>query len=103
MTKRSYTAAVLKGIDKALREQSAAAPAAKDAIEVRLLLSIDRREDSEAALDTARLAVELQGRGVVGIDLSGEGILSDTVHLAVPPAVGQSRPHHSNLGTLRLF
>lgn len=71
MTKRSYTAAVLKGIDKALREQSAAAPAAKDAIEVRLLLSIDRREDSEAALDTARLAVELQGRGVVGIDLSG--------------------------------
>lgn len=71
MTKRSYTEAVLKGIDEALAAQTAAAPAPINAIEVRLLLSIDRREDREAALDTARLAVELKGQGVVGLDLSG--------------------------------
>lgn len=71
MTKRSYTEAVLKGIDEARAEQTAAAPSPCNAIEARLLLSIDRREGSKAALDTARLAVELQPRGVVGLDLSG--------------------------------
>lgn len=40
-------------------------------ITVRLLLSIDRREDTAAAHETVQLAVELQSRGVVGIDLSG--------------------------------
>lgn len=38
---------------------------------VRLLLSIDRREDGEAAMETVKLAAELQGQGVVGVDLSG--------------------------------
>ncbi len=38
---------------------------------VRLLLSIDRREDAMAALETVELARRLRGRGVVGIDLSG--------------------------------
>lgn len=71
MTKRSYTEAVLKGINEALAAQTAAAPPPNNAIEARLLLSIDRREDTEAALGTARLAVELRGQGVVGLDLSG--------------------------------
>lgn len=38
---------------------------------VRLLLSIDRREGSDAALETVKLAAELQAEGVVGVDLSG--------------------------------
>lgn len=46
-------------------------------IQVRLLLSIDRRQSAEEALDTARLAVRLRDEGVVGLDLSGN------------PAVGQ--------------
>ena len=38
---------------------------------VKLLLSIDRREDTIAAMETVRLAAELQEEGVVGVDLSG--------------------------------
>lgn len=38
---------------------------------VRLLLSIDRREDAAAAMATVQLAAELQPQGVDGIDLSG--------------------------------
>ncbi|KAG5234631.1 adenosine/AMP deaminase family protein [Salix suchowensis] len=38
---------------------------------VRLLLSIDRRETTEAAIETVKLALEMRGLGVVGIDLSG--------------------------------
>ena len=38
---------------------------------VKLLLSIDRREDSQAALKTVELARSFQSQGVVGIDLSG--------------------------------
>ena len=36
-----------------------------------VILSIDRRESTEQALDTVRLAAEHRQRGVVGIDLSG--------------------------------
>ena len=42
---------------------------------VRLLLSIDRREDGEAAMETVKLAAELKGQGVVGVDLSGNPTL----------------------------
>lgn len=42
---------------------------------VRLLLSIDRRESREAALQTVALAAELQDQGVVGVDLSGNPTL----------------------------
>ena len=38
---------------------------------VRLLLSIDRRESTEDAISTVRLAAALRHRGIVGIDLSG--------------------------------
>lgn len=38
---------------------------------VKLLLSIDRRESTQAALETVKLAAEFQKQGVVGIDLSG--------------------------------
>lgn len=48
-------------------------------ITVRLLLSIDRREDAAAALETVQLAASFSSQGVVGIDLSGN------------PTVGQWR------------
>ena len=41
------------------------------AILVKLLLSIDRREDISAAMRTVELAEKYQEQGVVGIDLSG--------------------------------
>jgi adenosine deaminase len=39
--------------------------------QARLLLSIDRREDTAGALETVELAARYMDRGVVGIDLSG--------------------------------
>lgn len=41
------------------------------AIVVRLLLSIDRRNPLDEALDTVRLAAEFKSTGVVGVDFSG--------------------------------
>lgn len=46
-------------------------------IYVRLLLSIDRRETLEAAMETVKLALELKDVGVVGIDLSGHPKVGD--------------------------
>lgn len=40
-------------------------------IYVRLLLSIDRRETTAAAMETVQLALDMRKQGVVGIDLSG--------------------------------
>ncbi|PON38398.1 Adenosine/AMP deaminase domain containing protein [Parasponia andersonii] len=50
---------------------------ARKKIYVRLLLSIDRRETTEAAMETVRLALELRHVGVVGIDLSGNPIVGE--------------------------
>lgn len=68
MTKRSYTEAVLQGI---------AAATAACGTDCRLLLSIDRRESREAALETVELAAELMPQGIVGIDLSGNPELGE--------------------------
>ncbi|CAK8564357.1 unnamed protein product [Lathyrus sativus] len=46
---------------------------------VRLLLSIDRRETSEAAMETVMLALEMRHFGVVGIDLSGNPAVGEWV------------------------
>ena len=42
---------------------------------VGLLLSIDRRETAEEAMQTLALAEKFQGRGVAGLDLSGNPTL----------------------------
>ena len=44
-----------------------------------LLLSIDRRQSTEEALDTVRLGISLKDRGVVGIDLSGNPMVGVTL------------------------
>ncbi|KAF5728595.1 adenosine/AMP deaminase family protein [Tripterygium wilfordii] len=91
MSKRSYMEAVLEGlravsavdIDFAPKNMDTTSPMTaitksnacngtiKKKIYVRLLLSIDRRETTAAAMDTVKLALEMRRLGVVGIDLSG--------------------------------
>ncbi|KAJ1292263.1 hypothetical protein BS78_02G378600 [Paspalum vaginatum] len=97
MTKRSYMNAVVKGlkqveaVDVALfdsnfrtNETLNSQPAIeldgdkkKKKIYVRLLLSIDRRETTSAALDTVNLAMEMKDQGVIGIDLSGNPVVGE--------------------------
>ncbi|ONK65891.1 uncharacterized protein A4U43_C06F2040 [Asparagus officinalis] len=86
MTKRSYMKAVIDGLrdvdtvdvsfissDILINHTSEK----KKRIFVRLLLSIDRRETTEAAMETVDLAVEMKDLGVVGIDLSGNPIVGE--------------------------
>ncbi|KAJ4951900.1 hypothetical protein NE237_028732 [Protea cynaroides] len=46
-------------------------------IYVRLLLSIDRRETTAAAMETVQLALEMRDLGVVGLDLSGNPVVGE--------------------------
>jgi adenosine deaminase len=97
MSKRSYMEAVLEGlrsvsqvdVDFASRTLGDKSPSSsllmngtsngttKKKIYVRLLLSIDRRETIESAMETVNLAIEMKSLGVVGIDLSGNPIVGD--------------------------
>ncbi|XP_074270112.1 N6-mAMP deaminase [Silene latifolia] len=96
MTKRSYVEAVIEGLRGVCAVDIDFAPAdielekwdatcmnnasnglTRKKIYVRLLLSIDRRETLEAALETVKLALEMRGNGVVGIDLSGNPRVGD--------------------------
>ncbi|KAJ6807104.1 adenosine deaminase-like protein [Iris pallida] len=96
MTKRSYMEAVIKGLraietvsvyflntDDSTDNSIEAIPtndihgAKKKNIYVRLLLSIDRRETTAAAMETVDLALELKDLGVVGIDLSGNPVVGE--------------------------
>ncbi|KAL1320236.1 hypothetical protein AAHE18_14G041900 [Arachis hypogaea] len=70
MTKGSYIEAVLEGL-------SPNNGSSRKRIYVRLLLSIDRRETTEAAMETVKLALEMKQFGVVGIDLSGNPLVGD--------------------------
>ncbi|XP_006658069.1 N6-mAMP deaminase [Oryza brachyantha] len=97
MTKQSYMNAVIKGLkaveavevvlfdsnsrtDKPLTcapSSELGGDVSKKKIYVKLLLSIDRRETTLAALDTVNLAMEMKDQGVIGIDLSGNPVVGE--------------------------
>ncbi|KAG4956234.1 hypothetical protein JHK85_042614 [Glycine max] len=94
MSKHSYVEAVLKGLRSITSVDVDFIPHCEDSktlftpapvinghvrkkIFVRLLLSIDRRETTEAAMETVKLALEMRPYGVVGIDLSGNPSIGD--------------------------
>lgn len=71
MTKRSYLEAILNGVQNFYKSRP------KAIMVVRLILTIDRAESLEEALETVALGVEYQPRGVVGIDLAGNPAVGD--------------------------
>lgn len=100
MNKKSYMEAVLEGLRAvstvevdifsepnfdcpasaaiyARNNECASNGTGKKKIYVRLLLSIDRRETTEAAMETVKLALAMRHLGVVGIDLSGNPIIGE--------------------------
>ncbi|XP_057962584.1 N6-mAMP deaminase [Malania oleifera] len=98
MSKRSYMEAVVEGLRAVRTVDVAFAPpglvtgspvdppvndlcggTTKKKIYVRLLLSIDRRETTAAAMETVTLALQMKDLGVVGIDLSGNPIIGDWI------------------------
>ncbi|XP_075664116.1 N6-mAMP deaminase isoform X2 [Castanea sativa] len=110
MTKRSYMEAVMEGLRAVSPVDVAFAPHNVDAgslreslpindagdgkrkkIYVRLLLSIDRRESTAAAMETVKLALEMRDLGVIGIDLSGNPVVGEW--MTYLPALEFAREH----------
>nr|GEY67202.1 adenosine deaminase-like protein [Tanacetum cinerariifolium] len=81
MSKRTYIEAVLEGLSSvssssldislSSNDPKKCATATEKKIYVRLLLSIDRRESTAAAMETVKLALEMKDMGIIGINLSG--------------------------------
>ncbi|KAL3694494.1 hypothetical protein R1sor_008145 [Riccia sorocarpa] len=72
-TSEANIEAVLAGFDDAgVSYDTKEDGGSRHSMQVRLLLSIDRRESTEAAMETVELAWELRHRGIVGIDLSAD-------------------------------
>ncbi|KAL4585455.1 hypothetical protein LXL04_010076 [Taraxacum kok-saghyz] len=101
MSKRSYMEAVVEGLRSVSSldinfccddiEKCSSDRIEKKKIFVRLLLSIDRRESSEAAMETVKLAMEMRDAGVVGIDLSGNPTVGEWATFF--PALKSAREH----------
>ncbi|XP_071706789.1 N6-mAMP deaminase [Rutidosis leptorrhynchoides] len=80
MSKRSYVEAIIEGlrsvgtslnVNFCTNDSMKLSSKTEKKIYVRLLLSIDRRESTESAMETVNLALEMKDMGVIGIDLSG--------------------------------
>lgn len=85
MSKKSYMEAVVEGlrsisnldINLSSDDFDKCSSTNEKKIFVRLLLSIDRRESTESAMETVNLALEMRDVGVVGIDLSGNPTIGE--------------------------
>uniref|UniRef100_A0A0C9RW55 TSA: Wollemia nobilis Ref_Wollemi_Transcript_9671_1593 transcribed RNA sequence n=1 Tax=Wollemia nobilis TaxID=56998 RepID=A0A0C9RW55_9CONI len=95
MSKRSYVEAVLAGFKavetveaiylpsdgsiqfpgEVVQQNNVCRGSRMHQIFVRLLLSIDRRDSLDGAMETVQLALEMRNTGVVGIDLSGNPVV----------------------------
>lgn len=88
LSKSHYVAAILAAISEF--------EAGDTALGTRLILSIDRRNTLDEALEVVALAREFRGRGVVGIDLCGDPKKGGVASLA--PAFDLARRELPELG-----
>jgi len=91
LTKADYVRVVLDTIARFESEEEKF-----PGMHTRLILSIDRRNTLEEALETASLAERFASQGVVGLDLCGDPTVTDIAHLA--PAFDVARRRRSGLG-----
>ncbi|KAI1477773.1 Metallo-dependent hydrolase [Daldinia eschscholtzii] len=82
LDKAGYVAAVLQAIS---REEQALA----QTLHARLILSIDRRNTFDEALEVIALAKEFRDKGVVGVDLCGDPTKGDVALFT--PAIKQAK------------
>jgi adenosine deaminase len=75
ISKRRYVETVLSAIDDYETDP-------KHDMHTKLILSVDRRNTLAQAKETIDLALELQSRGVVGVDLCGDPSSGPIAHLA---------------------
>lgn len=86
MTKERYLEAVLKGIEEF---DSLSASSSSNSLSTRLILSIDRRNSLEQAMQVIDLAIHYREKGIVGIDLCGNPMVGPVRHLA--PAFSRAK------------
>lgn len=86
MTKEKYLEAVLKGIEEF---DSLCASSSSNNLSTRLILSIDRRNSLEQAMQVIDLAIHYREKGIVGIDLCGNPMVGPVGHLA--PAFSRAK------------
>lgn len=87
MTKEKYLEAVLKGIEEF--DSLSASSSSSNSLSTRLILSIDRRNSLEQAMQVIDLAIHYREKGIVGIDLCGNPMVGPVRHLA--PAFSRAK------------
>lgn len=90
MTKEKYLEAVLKGIEEfSYSSSSTSTSSSSNSLSTRLILSIDRRNSLEQAMQVIDLAIHYREKGIVGIDLCGNPMVGPVRHLA--PAFSRAK------------
>ncbi|GMH33909.1 hypothetical protein BSKO_01743 [Bryopsis sp. KO-2023] len=99
MTKRSYVEAMLAGRKDFFRSNPTSG------VVVKFILSINRSESQESALETVVIADEFRGDNIVGIDLSGNPTKGDFAALlpALELAKAKSLPTTLHAGEIPNF
>lgn len=89
MTKEKYLEAVLKGIEEFDSLSASSSSSSSNSLSTRLILSIDRRNSLEQAMQVIDLAIHYREKGIVGIDLCGNPMVGPVRHLA--PAFSRAK------------